>query len=651
MKFATLLAVLIACAAGAVFAPAARADTAPIQLYVNLRDAPSRVVHVFENIVAGPGGIDLVYPKWIPGEHSPSGSIDDLVNLRFDVSRGSDALETVPWRRDSLDMNEFHVETPPGTQALLVVFDLVSSGAETIGSSAASYTSQLGVLSWNQVVLLPKGAPSADVRITPRITLPEGWTFATALPVTEPATTHHDVTFATVSAERLVDSPIACGRHVRTLDLAPEVAPRHRIALVGDSEDALAAPAPLVHAWEQLVREARALTGASHYASYTFLLVLSDKIAQFGLEHHESSENRVEERMLVDDDLRRANASLLSHEFFHSWNGKHRRPEGLARPDFDAPESTELLWVYEGLTEYYGWVLAARSGLFTREEALDDLARTAAVQTGRSGRSWRSIEDTAIAAQLLYYAPPAFQDRRRDTDFYDSGLLLWLDVDVKIRELTGGRRSLDDFVRAFHGGTDDRVPTIVPFTIEDVVAALNRVAPFDWASYLGDRVGLHGTAGTLTNGIERAGFKLADRDTAPALYGSYDAAAERIDARFSLGFRVTDKGEILDVLANSPAGAAKLPPGATLVAVNGRRFTKDALADAIAATRPTPAADTPTRPAGRDHVELLVTDGDFYRTFVLRYAGGPRFPVLTRASGALDLLATILAPRAPRTPR
>jgi predicted metalloprotease with PDZ domain len=645
MKFAPLLATLAACAACTLYPTAARADTAPIRLFVDLSDAPSRVVHVIELLPPGPGRNDLVYPKWIPGEHSPSGSIDDLANLRFSDNDGSDVRQSDSWHRDSLDMNEFHVHTFPGNR-LEIDFDLVSSGAEMIGSSAASYTSQLGVLSWNQVLLLPKGAPSADVRVTPRITLPDGWSLATALPITQPETVDHHVQFVTVTAERLVDSPVACGRHVRTLDLAPEIAPPHRIALVGDSEDALAAPATLVHAWEQLVREARALTGASHYASYTFLLVLSDKIAQFGLEHHESSEDRVEERMAIDDDLRRANASLLSHEFFHSWNGKHRRPAGLARPDYDAPESTELLWVYEGLTEYYGWVLAARSGLFTKEEALDDLARTAAVQTTRSGRSWRSIEDTAIAAQLLYYAPPAFQDRRRDTDFYDSGLLVWLDVDVKIRELTHGQRSLDDFVRAFHGGADDRTPTVVPYTIDDVVAALDRVAPFDWARYLRERVD-RVPIGVEPNGIARAGFKLADRDTAPALYGSYDAAAERIDARFSLGFRVTDKGEILDVLANSPAGAAKVPPGATLVAVNGRKFTKDALADAISATRAKAPADAPNRPAGRDHVELLTTDGDFYRTFVLRYTGGPRYPVLARMPGVPDVLGSILAPRAP----
>ena len=606
----------------AVSAAAAAVPPKSIALEVDARDAARRIFHARLTIPAAAGPLTLVYPKWIPGEHGPTGPIADLAGLKITASG-----KPLAWRRDSVEMYAFHVDVPAGTDAIEASLDYLSPADAGQFSAGPSATTQLAVVSWNTVLLQPQGKQSDELTYSATLVLPSGWKYGTALPIAK--ATGERVEFAPASLTTLVDSPVLCGAHLRTLELS-DGSPPHRIHIAADSEAALAAPKGVVAAWKKLVAETGVLFGARHYRAYSFLLTLSDHTAHFGLEHHESSDNRVPERSLIDDDARRSAAGLLSHEMTHSWNGKYRRPAALMPGSFETPMQGDLLWVYEGLTEYLGQILAARSGLLTQEEYRESLALTAATMDAQAGRSWRPTLDTAVGAQFLYGTRPDWEAWRRNVDFYPEGELLWLDVDAVIRRETKGAKSLDDFCRAFHGG-ESGPPKVVSYTLADVVAALNKVAPYDWAGFLHDRVDvIHERADFA--GIEGGGWKLVYTDALPQMVKSREARDKLVDARFSLGFAVKETGEIPDVLPASPAGKAGVPPGVKLVAVNGRRFSKEVLGDAIAASKTQP-------------IELLIENGEFFSTFRLDYAGGPRHPHLVRDEAKPDVLTAIVAPR------
>src|SRR5262249_52120979 len=347
--------------------------------------------------------------------------------------------------------------------------------------------------------------------------------------------------------ETLLDSPLIAGANLSKFDLSPGAKPSHFLNVVADSPPALALkPADLAHL-SALVEETGALFGSRHYQHYDFLLSLSENIAHFGLEHHQSSDNRAPEKMLIDEDLRKQWATLLPHEMTHSWNGKYRRPAGLATADYQQPMKGELLWVYEGLTQYLGFVLAARSGLRTPQQARESLALSAAVLDNEPGRSWRPLVDTAVEAQLLYNAADEYDSWRRGSDFYDEGLLIWLEADATIRKLTGEKRSLDDFCQRFHGKPDSG-PKIVPYTYEDVVKTLNEVAPYDWNAFFQERLHSLSPHAPL-GGVENSGWKIVYVDSLPPYQKARAKAREEIDLRFSLGMVLKEKdGEIRDVL-------------------------------------------------------------------------------------------------------
>ncbi|MFL6227924.1 MAG: M61 family metallopeptidase [Pyrinomonadaceae bacterium] len=613
----------------ALFAAAAGAQTRQaVALSVDATEAPRKLFHSHMTIPASPGALTLVYPKWIPGEHGPTGPITDLVGLKFTA-----AGKTVAWRRDPVDMYAFHLDVPAGAHEVEVALDFLSATSATGFTSAASATPHLAIITWNQLVLYPQGANPDEINYRATLQLPAGWKYGTALPGAKPRGPG-GVEFAPVSLNTLVDSPVLAGEYFRAIPIDPA----HNaveLDLAADSPAALEATPEFINEMRKLVAETDALFGARHYENYHFLLTLSDHVAHFGLEHHQSNDSRIAERSLVDKGLGDIGLSVLPHEFTHSWNGKFRRPAGLATRDFQEPMQGELLWVYEGLTEYLGDVLTARSGIWTAEQYRDNLARVAADLDHRPGRAWRPLIDTTVAAQLLYNASSQWEAYRRGVDFYDEGELIWLDADTLIRQQTGGRKSLDDFCKLFHGAPST-APQVKPYTMDDVVNTLNQVAPYDWRAFLNARLLTTDPRAPL-DGIRRGGWMLAYSDTPNALMANAESYERPTDAGYSLGLTVLKDGTIQDVIPGMPGFAAGLGPSMKIVAVNDRAYTPDALRDAVR------AAHTDARA----RIDLLVDNDDTVKTYALNYHDGWRDPHLERASGVADLLGQIISAHAP----
>lgn len=597
----------------------------PIRLELDASDAGRGLFYGRMHIPVQSGAVTLVYPKWIPGEHGPTGPITDFARL---VVSGDG--KTLPWRRDVTDMYAFHVDVPQGVPAINVSFEVLGPTALEGFSSAASSTPNLAIIAWNQFLLYPQGANSDDIMFDASITLPDGWQCATALLPKAHSDFHFD--FATVSLTTLVDSPALIGRYMRVVPLDKSSRPVE-LDIAADSPAALAIAPETEAAMKSLVREADAVFGARHFDRYHFLFTLSDHVAHFGLEHHQCNDTRLAERTLVDKKLQ-PSMQVLSHEYMHSWNAKYRRPTGLATPNYQVPMDGSLLWIYEGLTQYLGTLMAARSGIWTQEYYRELLAENAAYLDHSRGRDWRPLQDTCDAAQLLYAAPKQWAMARRSVDFYDEGWMLWLDVDTRIRELSKGKRSLDDFCRAFHGGKSGS-PELKTYTIDDVVAALNTVAPYDWNTYFAQHV----TAATQhppVDGITRGGWKLVYNGKMNAYEELRESEQwKTISAAYSIGLAVKDDdGSIIDVTPDLPAWKIGIGPGMTLVAVNSRKYSSDVLKDALAATK------TSKKP-----MTLLVENREFYTTYPLEYYDGVRNPHLER-SGSADMLGRVLAPRA-----
>ena len=589
---------------------------APIVVRVDATAAGSNTFHTHLTIPAAPGALLLHFPKWIPGEHEPSGPINGMVNLHFTAGGAA-----VTWTRDPVEMFDFHVTVPPGAAALDADFDWIDR------ASGGSSSPRLAILSWNAVVLYPDTANTDTLEVQPSLRIPQGWSYATALE--RRGNDGGEIHFENVSLTTLIDSPVQMAAELRKIDVPNHSGYRHTIDVASESAAAVDAPADFGTRYGRLVDEATALFGANHYRHYDWLLSLSPNIAHFGLEHHESSDDRTDERTLLDDDSRKWVAGLLAHEYAHSWNGKYRRPAGLATGNYHVPMQGELLWVYEGLTTYFGSVLPYRAGLFSAEDYRDSLAMTASDMEQRAAaRTWRPLRDTAVAAQLLYGSGAAGSAARRSVDFYPEGELLWLDVDMTIRKLTGGKKSLDEFCRAFYGGPSGHAE-VRPYTFDDIVKALNGVVAYDWAGFLNTR--LNSTTSAPMGGITGAGWTLVWNDKPNV------ALHERggVNVNSSLGFSLGTSGMIFDVIPGSPAARAGVVPGAHLVAVNGRRYSADVLKDAVKASA---TATTP--------IELIVEQDEFYSVRSIDYHGGARYPHLERIAGAPDLLEQLGKPLA-----
>ena len=608
-----------------------QSNSQPIQLSVDVTDAPRKIIRAVETIPIGPGEHTLVYPKWIPGEHGPTGPIDDLTGLVFTANG-----QQIPWRRDDVDMFAFHIDVPAGATELKIKLDFLATASPSGFSSGASTSASLAMLSWNTVVLYPDGANASDVMVTPEAKIPQGWQYGTALIKTN--SDSYDLKFDTVSLEQLVDSPLLTGRYFREWPLAPEVTPKHYLDVAADGPEDLEIKPDLLAGFNNLVRETGALYKSRHYSSYHFLLTASDQVAHFGLEHHQSSDDRVPEKTFLDPNLELLTGGLLPHEFTHSWNGKYRRPAGLATPNYQVPMKGDLLWVYEGLTEYRGDVLTARSGICRTEKYHDALALSAATLDARPGRTWRDLSDTAVAAQILIDASDGWDNWRRNVDYYPEGELIWLEVDTLIRKQSKGKKSINDFCARFHGLGGDTTPKVVPYTFDDVVENLNAVSPHDWASFLHERLTTkvdHAPLGGITNG----GWRLAysDKET------PYVTADEHggVNAWWSLGLKIGDGGKVSDVLVGSLADKAGFGPDMQIVAVNGRAYQDELLKNAIDDAKEGSAQQN------KGPLEFIVSNTSYYKVLKIDYHGGQRYPYLERVKGEKDVLEEVLKPLAP----
>jgi predicted metalloprotease with PDZ domain len=561
----------------------------------------------------------------MPADHSPDGPIWNVAGLKF-----SAAGKSIPWSQDSVDMYAFHLEVPQGTNSVTAKVDfLLSAPGPTIDFSASG-TAKLFVLMWNQVVLYPSGWPASQITFQPKLTVPSGWTIHTALPIAEQSS--GTVTFKPVALDLLIDSPVQSGAYTKVIPLTPRGNPSHEIDLAADSNSALDIPPAVINNYKRLVGEAEALYQSHHYREYHFLLTLSDNIMGLGQEHHESSDDRVSANALSDPNQRLLGADLLPHEFTHSWNGQYRRPEGLATPDFQQPMKGELLWVYEGLTTYLGTMLAARSGLWNAEQTREHLALLASTLDHRAGRSWRSLENTSRAAQILYFAPSEWTSYRRGTDFYPESVLIWLEADVTVRKLTGGQRSLDDFCRTFLGGPEV-MPVVKTYNFDDLLTAMNEVAAYDWRRFFLERlqsVDAHAPLGGLGGG----GWQLTYNDEPNQMIAASQAAARPADYTASIGVLVKADGTVEDAIPGMPAYQCGVRPYTRVLAVNGRQFSIEELNKALAESK------TQT-----GMIVLLVANAGFVESHEIDYHGGPRYPHLVRNEAAPDFLGEILKPR------
>jgi predicted metalloprotease with PDZ domain len=601
------------------------AEGPTITLSVDASEAPRKMFHAQLRIPAKPGSLTLYYPKWIPGEHGPTGPITDLTGLKFTAGG-----KTLKWRRDLLDGFTFHVEVPPGESEVTANLDYASPASFEPGYSAGlSATEKLYIVSWNTLLLYPAGYGSDQLTYSASLKLPAGWKFGTSLRVSNQSGS--DIHFAPVSLTMLVDGPVLAGEYLKVVPLSTENPPAE-LDVAADSAAALDAPPEVWEHYRNLVKQAGLMFGARHYRDYHFLFTLSDHVAHFGLEHHESNDSRVEERSLIEEDARKDSAGLLPHEYVHSWNGKYRRPADLATPDFEQPMQTDLLWVYEGLTSYLGDVLSARSGERTPSLARDALAQMAAELDHRSGRVWRNLQDTADGVPSMQDAPHAWSDYRRPLDYYDEDVLNWLWADVIIRQQTKGAKSLDDFCKLFHGAPSGP-PMVKTYNFDDIVNALNQIASYDWRGFWTERLTNHGPGGPL-GGLAGSGWKLVYDEFPSELDRAQGADGKSMNARYSLGLLLGNDGVVKDTIEGMIAAKAGIGPGMKIVAVNGRRITSDVWRDAIRASK------TSSSP-----IEVIVENTDYFRVVKLDYHGGEKYPHLVRDESKPDLLTEIFRAR------
>lgn len=595
-----------------------------ISLAVDATDVSRRIYRVREGIPVQPGPLKLWYPQWIPGNHAATGPINQFAGLVI-VGNG----QRIEWRRDPLDVYAFHLEVPVGVAALEIEFQSLSPTADDQGRVAM--TTELMSVQWSRLLLYPADYDARRIRFEPSLRLPAGWQFGSAL---ETAGTEGDVIrFQALALVDLVDSPVYAGRYFKRFDLDPGAKVPVRLNVIADAPELLDAKPEILAAHRVLVKQADRVFGTRPFAHYDFLLALSDQFSGIGLEHHQSSENGTFPGYLTGDAPFTDNY-LLPHEYAHSWNGKFMRPAMLWTPHYNTPMQNDLLWVYEGQTEFWAWVLAARAGLYKPEQAREVLAANAAMFEHRAGRGWRSLQDTVYQGIVDFNdAPQAWESWQRGYDFYDEGTLVWLDVDSKLRELSKGKRSLDDFARSFFGSYAGEV-TAKRYGFDEVVQSLDRVQAHDWAKYLRERVDSHGPAAPL-QGLARTGWKLVYDETPNLAIADAEGDGEYDDFRYSLGLQVAhDEGTVKDVLWDSPAYRAGMAKDMRLIAVSGMAYNADRLKRAII------AAHTDPQP-----LELLVKQGDTYRTLQLEYRDGLRHPHLQRIAGTPDRLTQLLAPR------
>ena len=642
MRRAALAALLSSCIATAAAAqivppqnskpvPTAKVDTIPaardipypgtLQLTIDASDVTRAIFRIHETVpVAQAGDFVLLFPKWVPGGHSPRNDIKNATGFRF--TAGGRELK---WVRDTLDVYAFHVAVPQGVSSIDVDFQYVSPTADNQGRTMM--TPDMESIEPISTSLYPAGYYVRQIPIQASVIVPTGWKIATALRPSRQAGNRFD--YPVTSYEILLDSPMIAGAHYRRVPLSPDVS----LDVIADNEAELAITPEQLAAHRRLVDQAVKAFGSQHYDHYDFLLTISDNLGGIGLEHHRSSEDGVDRGYFTDWDNALRDRNLLPHEYTHSWNGKFRRGADLWTADYRMPMEDSLLWVYEGQTQFWGYVLGARSGMLSKQDTLDAIAATAASYSlGTPGRAWRPLVDTTNDPIIAGRQPEPWRSWQRSEDYYSEGQLIWLDVDRIIRRQSGGKRSIDDFAKAFFG-IRDRDWGEVTYTFDDVVATLNRVQPYDWRSYL--RAKVYGVAPRAPlEGITEGGYKLVYTAEPTKWWTSGEKSRKANDLTYSGGLVVGNDGKIQSVLWDSAAFNAGLTIGSQIVAINGRNFDGDVMKAAIKSAA-----------AGRPAPTLLVHDGDLYRTVTLDWHGGLRYPRLVKTGAGQGTLDALLAPR------
>ncbi len=596
-----------------------------LKLRVDATDLQRRIFRIQESVpVSGPGPLTLLFPLWVPGGHSPRNDLDKMAGLI--ITANGQRLE---WVRDPIDVGAFHIDVPGGATSVELEFEYVSPTEADQGRIVV--TREMMNVQWLDMAFYPAGYFTRQIQIEPGIRLPPGWDFGTAL---ETAMTTSDgvVVFRPVSFDVLMDSPMFAGRWMKKIDLDPGGRSRVTLDVMADEPGLLHATPRQIEAHRALVVQADRLYGARHFNHYDMLLALTDRMGGIGLEHQRSSENGTSPKYFTDWDVLSSTRDLLPHEYTHSWNGKYRRPADLWTPNFNVPMRDSLLWVYEGQTQYWGYVLAARSGLLSKQEALDAIGATAATYDNRVGRTWRPMSDTTNDPIIAGRRPIPWTSWQRSEDYYSEGQLIWLDADTLIRERTAGKKSLDDFAKAFFGVNDGDWSQDT-YGFDDVVATLNGVLPYDWAGFLKTRLASHGPGAPL-DGLARGGYRLVYAETPTEYFRSIEARRKAVDLTYSLGLSLNKDGELTAVQWDGPAFKAGLTEGMKVIAVNGLAYDVDRLKQAV----------TDAKGAG-DPVELLVKSGERYSSLKIPYKDGLRYPRLERIAGEPDRLGDILTPK------
>lgn len=615
----------------AAIALPARADVPPprdqaypgtIVLKVDATDLSQQIFRMHETIPVKPGALTLLYPQWLPANHGPNGPLTQLAGLKLSANG-----KPVEWTRDPLQMYAFHLTVPAGASTLEAEYQYLSPLEANQGRN--TMTGEILGVQWISVTLYPAGYNSRRITFQPNLTLPDGWQYGTALETAERK--GNDVTFKPTDLDTLVDSPLFAGHYFKRVDLDPGAKVPVMLNIVADNAESLETKPEQIEAHRAMVQQAAKLYRSHHYQHYDFLLALSDEFGGIGREHHQSSENGVKAGYFTDWAKTDLGRDLLPHEYTHSWNGKFRRPAGQDVPNLNTPMQNELLYVYEGQTQYWGQVLAARSGLVSGAGARDALAANAARYDNVHGRAWRALQDTVNDPIINARRPLGWSNWQRSEDYYTESMLIWLDADTKIRELSNGARSLDDFARAFFSINDGSyVPAF--YTFDDLVRTLNGVQAYDWRSFLRSRLDGHGPGAPL-DGLARAGWKLVYTDTPTDYFKATEERSKSTDFSYSLGFAVKQDGSIEAVQWDSVGFQAGLAANGSIVAVNNRAYKPEVLKAAVKAAQGSKAP-----------IELLVKKGQTYRTVTLDYHGGLRYPRLERIANTPDRLEAIYRP-------
>lgn len=589
-----------------------------IQLDVDVTDTERGIFRIKETIpVAESGRTVLLYPKWLPGNHAPRGEIEKLAGL---VIRAGGRV--LPWRRDPVDVYAFHIDVPEGARQLDLEFQFLSATQANQGRIVATPT--MVSLQPNSVSLYPAGYYVRQIPIQMTVKYPAGWTAAGAIPAKVSGSTY---IYDTTNYEILVDSPILAGRYGKVWPLSPRV----DLNVFADDPKELAASAEQIDAHKRLVDQAVKTFGAQHYDRYEFLLSITDQLGGIGLEHHRSSENGVNPGYFIDWENSVTRRNLLPHEFAHSWDGKFRRGADLWTPDYRMPMRNSLLWVYEGQTQFWGYVLQARSGIVSKQDTLDAYAAILGVYDASKGRMWRPLVDTTNDPIISARRPKGWPSWQRSEDYYNEGLMVWMEVDAMLRQKSGGRRSIDDFAKAFFGIRDGDWGEVT-YTFEDVARTLNGIVPYDWAGFLNQRLTETGKPAPI-NGFAMNGYKLAYA-AEPTSYFSKAEKARGTDVSYSIGLVVNKDGDVTASIWGSPAFDAAIDVGSTITAINGESYSGERLKAAIVAAKGT-----------RQPIRLLVKNGERFRDIAIDYHDGPRYPRLEKVGTGETGLDRLLAPR------